>query len=138
MQVMQQEFLSCSFLEGRGVETFPTGITYGLHLSIILPIFVEHFGGTQGFMVVLSKPNDINGVKIPSCTMAGSCYFVPFPVFYTQAAVGRPHLVHSLQFIPESIFYTQSVMLSPCFIPQPVCYTQSAFYTDQSGKHPTI
>ena len=50
--------------------------------------------------------------------------FVPLTVFYTQFAVGRPHL---------ALFYIQSVKLSPRFIPQSVFYTQSV-YTDRLGE----
>ena len=85
-------------------------------------------------------PNDIYDAKIPfsSCNVIFSRKnrrFVPLPVFYSQAAVGRQRLVRSPFFIPESIFYTQSAMLSPRIIPQSVFYAQCVVRT-QSELYP--
>jgi len=51
-------------------------------------------------------------------------HFVPLSVFYSQSAVGMPHLVRSPRFIPESVFYTQSVVRSPVLCPSLDCSGQ--------------
>ena len=73
-------------------------------------------------------------MPFPSCTAITwqeIGIFLPLPVFYTQSAVGRSHLVRCPRFIPQSAFYIlfvshtlysavhspHSAVRSPCFIP---------------------